>query len=151
MLARGARPIRITSVRIIGVLLYLGFPCPSVTLHQYSILWTPARYQSASQAAMFCLPYLFYAEEFPEVLIISIRRFILSLYSPMMGQKCPQHVAVIVLYNFIVNWIQLFAFVCLNCSDFIAVFNLSTIDPGTVYSNGVSWFFSVPTVFITSD
>jgi len=120
MLAWGARPIRITSVRITGVLLCLGFPCPPVTVHQYSIPWTPARYQSAAQA----------------VLVMSIRHFILSLYSPMMGQKSPQHVAVIVLYNVIVNLIQLFAFVCLNCSNFIAVFHLSTIDPGLFIPTG---------------
>jgi hypothetical protein len=69
---------------------------------------------------------------------ISIKRFILSLYSPIMGQKSPQHAAGTGFYDVIVNLMQLYAFVDLNCSHFVAVFHLSTIGLGTVYPNKVS-------------
>jgi hypothetical protein len=69
----------------------------------------------------------------------------------MMGQKSPQHIAVTGFYDVIVNLMQLCAFVVLNCSNFIAVCHLSNIDLGTVYPSRVSWFFSVPAGFITSD
>jgi hypothetical protein len=56
----------------------------------------------------------------------------------MMGHKSPQPLAVTGFYDVIVNLMQLCAFVDLNCSNFIAVFHLSTIDLGTVYPNRVS-------------